>query len=336
MEMFDTILSTRADPLSVLTTTASVVQHARDVKIDHRRIEKTADELAARPFEIPAWNFEYHFFDGTAKTLTYLLLLDALNFSFWGEPKWSITFRGKSLAKLDGYWALAAALKRAILDGIPLTDADFLAQISPTQLADILRGSGKAREIPLFIERWRNARQVGVVLRERFGGDAARLVESAQRDAPRLARLVVDNFASFDDVTIYDGRAVRFFKRAQIFVADVWGSFGGKGWGEFTNLDALTAFADYKLPQILRAWEILKYSASLARKVDRKVELRKDSPEETEIRAAMLWAVEFLREALSARGRKLSSVQMDWFLWQASQARVEGMRPYYRVRTIYY
>ena len=36
-------------------------------------------------------------------------------------------------------------------------------------------------------------------------------------------------FASFQDHAVYKGRQVFFYKRAQIFVADVWGAFGGKG-----------------------------------------------------------------------------------------------------------
>ena len=37
------------------------------------------------------------------------LINDALNFSFWGEPRWRVHFEGQVL---DGYWALAACLRR--------------------------------------------------------------------------------------------------------------------------------------------------------------------------------------------------------------------------------
>lgn len=42
------------------------------------------------------------------------------------------------------------------------------------------------------------------------------------------------------------GRKVWFLKRAQIFAADVWDRFGGKGHGEFTDIGELTMFADYR------------------------------------------------------------------------------------------
>lgn len=323
------ILSSHPDPLGVLKTTAYVVQHARDVRIELNAIERAADTLVEQRIAPPAWNYDLHFHDGSQRTVNYLFLLDALNFSFWGKPKWSIVFHRR---KLDGYWALAAALKRAAQKDSSLLDADFMARLAPQELTRILRGN---TTIPLFIERWRNVRELGIVLKNLWAGQAARLVECAERDAGRLAQMIAENFSSFNDITAYAGREVRFFKRAQILVADVWGAFGGKDWGEFENIDALTAFADYKLPQILRAWKILKYSPTLARKVDAQIELPANSPAEIEIRAATLWVVEFLRAALAKRGRSLWSIQVDWILWEASQSR-EGMKPYHRVRTIFY
>ncbi len=361
MNFFDRILSTRPDPLDILKTTAPVVQSARAVRIDYARGERVADELAQKHVNPPAWNYDYHFFDGTARTVNYLFLLDTLNFCFWGTPRWTIEYHGK---RLDGYWALSASLKRAADENPRVLDTEFLAQISPDELARILRGK---HAIPLLAERWRHARELGAVLRERWNGDAARMVQAAQGDAPRLARMAAESFASFNDVAVYEIRdgerqrhgdtvnaaasprprvpaSVYFYKRAQILAADLWGAFGGKAWGAFHNIHELTAFADYKLPQILRAWGILKYAPALARTVDGKVELPAGSAPEVEIRAATLWAVEFLRDALATRGHTMMSVEIDWILWEASQrkfeglvlSQVEGMKPYHRVRTVYY
>jgi hypothetical protein len=36
---------------------------------------------------------------------------------------------------------------------------------------------------------------------------------------------------------------VRFLKRAQIFVADLWAAFDGEGYGEFNDIDKITMFA---------------------------------------------------------------------------------------------
>ena len=301
--LFDHILTTRPDPLDVLKTTAYVVEHARVVKINQDAVARAADALAEKRVEPPAWNYEWHYHDGTERTVNYLFLLDALNFCFWGRPRWKIEYpisviASRQAAKqspesvgiasaqktrlamtqhLDGYWALAASLKRAIEKNPEFAEAEFLARITPQELADVFAGVGT---IPLFTERWRNARELGTTLKNLWNSQAAHLVECAERDAARLAQMVADNFASFNDIAVYDHREVRLFKRAQIVVTDVWGAFNRKGWGEFENMDALTAFADYKLPQILRAWGILKYAPTLARKVDAQIELAAGSPEE--------------------------------------------------------
>lgn len=300
------------------------------VSIIQSRLRSVARVLSLREITAPAWNTEYHYYDGTERTLSYLFLLDALNFSFWGTPRWSISYRG---AALDGYWALAASLKRAMEEGVPLWDAEYLASISPVELATVLRGEG---EIPMFVERWRNTRELGRVLSARFRGSPALVVEEAAGSAPRLALTVAESFSSFQDTTIYESAAVNFFKRAQIVVADIYGAFGGRGWGSFNNLSELTAFADYKLPQILRTWGILKYDAQLAKRVDSRKPLAKDSPEEIEIRAATLWGVELLREALAEAGRILTSTQVDWFLWTSSHHLGPRTKPYHLTRTVYY
>ena len=230
-------------------------------------IKRAADTLAKKGVQPPAWDYERHYFDGTPRSVNYLFLLDTLNFCFWNKPRWQVVYKGE---RLDGYWALASSLKRALETRPETAEADFLARITPRELGEILHVAGT---IPLFAERWRNVRELGTVLKNLWEGEGARLVECAEHDAPRLAQMVAENLASFNDMAVYDNQEVRFFKRAQILVTDLWGAFGGKDWGQFENIDALTAFADYKLPQLLRAWGILRYAPALARKVDAQIEL---------------------------------------------------------------
>ena len=57
------------------------------------------------------------------------------------------------------------------------------------------------------------------------------------------------------------------YKRAQIFVADVWGAFGNAGLGAFSDIGRLTTFADYRVPVVLRQLGVLRYADNLARQV---------------------------------------------------------------------
>lgn len=364
----DQVMSNRGqrvdvDMLGVLESTRPIVEVSQLAQINQDGLAVVADKLRAFKQQEASpdgqgkqegtadaftWYPQYHFFDGTERTANWLLLLDALNFCFWaekGQARWQVEYRGETL---DGYWAEAAALTRAVEEGYPLWDARYLSDLSREDLAHILRGSaakdGEEEEggqepvtIPLFEERLANAREVGRVLLERYNGQFANAIKEAGGSAVRLVLLLAEHFPSFRDIASYRLHEVRFLKRAQICVADVHGAFGGKRWGTFHDLDRLTVFADYKLPQILRHFGVLEYHPSLAKRVDAMELLATGSEEEIEIRAATIWACELLRQAMDKQeGREaISAAEIDARLWLLSQ-NITDMRPYHRVRTIYY
>lgn len=313
------------DPLGIRAGTAWVMERA-----EHVRIEPDAvDELAQRwtGIEAPGWYEKYHFFDGTHRSANWLLALDAVNFSFWAEEpadRWEIEYEGE---RLDGYWALAASMKRAIEDGTKVWDAAVLADLTQGDLYRIFRGKGL---IPLITDRMNNLREAGRALLQHYGGQFVHAIDAVDGRADRLVLLLAHDFPSYNDVARYKGRQVPLYKRAQLLVSDLWGAFGAKGHGEFTNMEVLTAFADYKLPQILREFGVLSYSASLAEALDARRVLPAGSPHEIEIRAATIQASELLAERLG-----MMAFQVDWLLWNQAQA-LKMQHPYHLTRTIYY
>ena len=333
---FEGLGASGSDPLGVLTGAGEVVRTASLVAIDSRAVTRLSNEWTREPWPEQAGLDALHFTDGTERTANWVLALDALNFCFWampGEPRWRVEWRGQTL---DGYAALAAALTRAVEEGRPLWDASYLADMTSGTLADILRPVAGAPPIPLFDARLANVREVGGVLLERYDGQFARACEQAGGSAVALARLLSREFSSFDDVAEWQGRTVPFLKRAQICVADLHAAFEGTRWGAFHDLDKLTAFADYKLPQLLRAAGVLEYAPPLASAVDHCVLIPPGSREEVEIRAATIWAVELLRRGLRERGIERTASAIDYRLWDASQRLGAEVRPYHRTRTIYY
>jgi hypothetical protein len=259
-----------------------------------------------------------------------VLVLDALNFSFWGEPRWVVSYRDQHY---NGYWALAAALKRSLDDGLPLTNARYLAGIDEQTLGAILAGE---HTIPLLSQRVENLRQCGRLLLERYDGRFSQLIHQAGGSAVSLVQTVVDELSSFNDIADYGGREVRFYKRAQILAADLTGAFHGSGLGHFADLDRLTAFADYKVPQVLQHLGILVYDDELADLLRRRIEIPAGTPLEVEIRAATIWGVEALRRAMLHQGRLVAPSQLDWMLWARGQDLPGDVLPYHRTRTIFY
>ncbi|HZC06439.1 MAG TPA: queuosine salvage family protein [Ktedonobacterales bacterium] len=327
----------RVDRLGALTATARVMRAARLVSLDLAAIATLAERWATAPWPAASATLEaLHVPGAPERAPNWTLLLDALNFCFWGEPgkpRWRVTWHG---ASHDGYDALAAALSRAVEVGLPVWDAEWLANLEAETLERILRPDAGCPMIPLFAERLTNAREVGRVLRGRYEGQFANVVEDAEYDAVTLALTLEREFSSFADVAEWEGQPVPFLKRAQICVADLRAITGGVGASDIHGIERLTAFADYKLPQLLRRFGAITYAPELAAQVDSYTLIPAGSPAEVEIRSATLWAVELLRRELARRGVSRTASEIDYRLWSESQTRAPDERPYHRTRTIYY
>lgn len=278
--------------------------------------------LNAAPF-----NFS-HFSD--EDKLHFLFVFNALSFSYWGEPKWTVEHKDK---KHDGAWGMILALGRGIEEGATLTNFEFCYKISKEEFAHILRGN---TEIPLLEERWKILREIGLNMTAKFGGKAKNLIAEANGNSQKLLELIVQNFPSFLDTATYKEKEVYFYKRAQLLVADIFQIFNGKNFGALENTDQITACADYKLPLILRNLGILEYAPALAEKIGNKIEIQKDSAEETEIRASTIWAVEFIKEEVKRRSPQIMSFQINDDLWLATQGAHKIRNPYHRTRTTAY
>lgn len=324
------------DRLGVLSSTAPVVRAGHHVTVDGAALTALAARWAAAPWPEHTGLDALHFQDGTWRTANWVLLLDALNFCFWGEPggpRWHVAWRGQVYG---GYHALAAALSRAVEDGHPLWEASHLATLDAATLGEILRPADGDPPIPLFAERLANAQQVGRVLLAHYSGRFEEVVAAAGADAVALALLLARDFPSFSDVAMWRGERVIFLKRAQICSADLATAFQGAGIGALAHRDELTAFADYKLPQLLRTHGALIYADALAARVDAMLPIAAGSEEEVEIRAATVWAVEVLRRRLAEHGIARDASVIDYRLWLESQHSMAATRPYHRTRTIYY
>lgn len=319
--------------IGVLETCRDVVRESQHVSIDEEALTRFCRHLIDQDVGIPPWDWRHHFLGGEEETVAYLLVLDTLNFCFWpaaGERRWEIRYGGE---RLSGYVGLAACLKKALEAGIPITRAEYLARLSMEEFRQVLGGEG---ELQLMGKRLEALHELGEVLCRDYQGRASLLVASADNSAVHLAGILAERLSSFRDVAEYGGRKVHFYKRAQIFAADLHGAFGGKAWGAFSDMDAITAFADYKLPQVLRHLGIFRYSPSLAQKVDDQVLLEAGSPEEVEIRANTIVAVEKIRQELRRLGREQRAFEIDWLLWNLGQDELYRAKPYHRTVTIFY
>ena len=137
--------------------------------------------------------------------------------------------------------------------------------------------------------------------------------------AEGLARLPM-----WRDVSAYDGFEVPFYKRAQIAAADCL--------PDAPDLHALTIFADNLVPHVLRIDGVLEFDSALVARIDREELIEHDAPEEVEIRACAVHAVELL---VAAHG-DTTATAVDNVLWHRGGGTRYKAQPRHRARTTAY
>lgn len=331
------------DPFGIRAATEIVMQETRDVAIDLDAIERVARQIVEEWGEAPAWDDTLHFQGTPEETAGWIVVLDAINFCFWAQgddpdDRWRVTWRGTTH---NGYDALAAALHRAVVDdGCPVWEAGWLRELSLETVGHMLRGDDDCPPIPLLHERMICLRDLGNP-RGRPDGQPADIARDAKGSAERVAALAIERYLMFEDVAAWqrgDGRKIQvpLYKRAQILAADLSGALAGTGLAITTHLDRLTAFADYKVPQVLRQLGILRYAPDLAGHIRRLERIPVNSPKEVAIRAATVQACELLVPAILRLGRDTTASELDWRLWNLGQSLPDDAEPYHRTVTTSY
>jgi len=309
---------------------ATVAEGARFVRINHDVVERYAVSLPLERAVAPTLDRATHYVGDEAGTLAYFVTLDAINFGSGFFPH---------LAKrpgMSGYFTVASSLEDEFERGGAMS-AERLAGMTAGECAAIFgqrTDNGAAMELMgLFAQALGD---LGRLLLAKYGGRFEGLVESAGGSAERLVGVLAE-MAFFRDVSRYDGREVPFFKRAQLTAADLSLALGAKWLGAFGDLDRLTIFADNLVPHVLRIDGVLAYEPDLAARIDREELITPGSAEEVEIRAAAVHAVELMRAALVRRGQNVTSMGLDYVLWNRGQERhYKTVKPRHRARTVYY
>lgn len=312
----------------ILTSTKYVVDNSHFVKINKNKIDELSKNMPIvndehwikyAPFDISKLNEE--------KIANYLLVMHSVGFSFWGNLKWTINCNDENY---DGSFGLMAALDKAMKNGYPILDYNYLCDISEQDFDKILEGNVR---IPLFYERLEFLRGTAKVIKDKFDGNFLNVINDVNSDE-NLLNIIVNNFTCFKDKSPYKGENVFFYKKAQLIVSDIFRLIS-KDIHKINDISKLTACADYKIPQVLRALKILEYSDELSTKVDNKIQVEKDSEMEVEIRANTIWAIEKIKNNVMNRFKDITSIQINDGLWVQSQKN-SNIKPYHLTRTTAY
>uniref|UniRef100_A0AC35U3W6 Queuosine salvage protein n=1 Tax=Rhabditophanes sp. KR3021 TaxID=114890 RepID=A0AC35U3W6_9BILA len=296
-------------------------------------------------------NHPLHPRNGDEEAINFVFFMDVINFSFWtdAERQYTTTLDGQTYT---AYFAAAAAVNRALRNNIPITSAQFMANITVDQMKDLFR-SDSYGTIPLVSERVDVLNEAGKVLLEKFNGSFYNVLKQCNKSAVALLELIVTNFKSFKDYSVYEQQVVALLKRAQILVADCYGCLKGKNEiGNFADIGELTMFADYRVPQVLYFFGALEHDEEVMVRLQNDYEFMNNEPMEVCLRACSIHAVELIitsvikklrkakrRKEVIRDQRRVTAMDVDIFLWlyrREHAAEIEATVKPHRVRCIYY
>ena len=241
--------------------------------------------------------------------------------------------------------------------------------------------------LPNIEQRCHLLRELGEGLIKYHNSSAVHMISKANKSADALVGIILETFPGFRDfvdVGDYSNNSskedwgtvkksqgiIHFYKRAQIATADIWAALGRYQGTvteqnshanidvcKFNDINLLTTFPDYRVPQILRHAGVLQYTPSLAEIVDKKSELDKGCIGEISIRAGTVVAVEKIVQAVKVKilisdgtsglrsrddleklADNVSAVTIDWYLWQKGERldRLSLLGHHHRVNTTFY
>jgi hypothetical protein len=277
-------------PDEVRATCAWVAERARWVRVEGGAIEEYAAGLPRPESGIEPAPFA----DDRETAAAFAICMNAINF---GSGWWPTIRKRRGHS---GYGTMAAG----VTDRFAATGAWRVDELLAMDAGAIAEAVDQDPEHPLMSQFAIALRNVGEHIERGHDGRFLGPAEAAD-SIPALA----ETFAAWDafaDISRYEGREVPFFKRAQLAAADL----NRAGVADLPGLDRLTAFADNLVPHVLRVDGVLRLDPGLSARIEAEELLEHGSPEEVELRAGAVHAVELL-----AAASRLTPAEIDGALW---------------------
>ena len=299
-----------------------VANNSKSVKINETNLEKFIGKI--KKVETEHWLAfsPYNLLDLPTETIiNFLLVYEAIDFSFWGNPKWTIdTDNGKE----DG----SIALLYAILKYVKERNTTDFSNITKDEFREILKGNV---EIPLFEERYHIIRDVSKIVNENMNGNFYEFIKGITIDM-ELFNIIIKYFPNFKDERKYREKTIYFYKLAQLLTSDI---LHIRELKENIKVDYshLVGCSDYKIPQVMRGLGILEYSDKLSNIIDNKKEIEVNSEYEIEIRANMLVAIDLIKKKLE---NKVCAIDINDYIWSQGRNKTIELKPYHLTRNTNY
>lgn len=312
----------REDILDNIVDTCNYVSNdSKHVKIDLNRLFDFAKNINGLQMQNWLYSSPFGLLENDTKLIIdFLLYFEAIDFSFWGTPKWTIKTDD---GELDGSIALMYVMLKYVK-----TFGTNLSTLTLEEFKNILAGNS---EIPLLEERFHIIKNVNKVVNQKMNGSFYEYTKNINNDKD-LFQIIIKFFPNFKDERIYKGKKIYFYKLAQLLTSDV---LHVKSFKNKVSVDCshLVGCADYKIPQVLRGLGILKYDEELSNLVDNKIEILENSEFEVEIRANMINVISIIDKMLD---NKYDSIDINDYIFMQKRNKKLTNKPYHLTRTINY
>lgn len=304
----------RAKENDALQRALKIKPKLRHVTIHLSRVSEVVRILHEESFqlEVPKWNHPpYLLTQVPSEMADYLLVLNSVNYAFFDTQMKEAWKQGP-----DSGSTLAASRLSAHWNSI--TETGFLPHLSSNFLLNTLFSGEK--KIVLLKERGLALREAGEFL-DKSGGLLSWISSQETRNAYELAMLLEKELPSWRDP---------YHKRSQLLFGMLVGWFQGRADLPFdaASVDQLTVFADYRVPQTLRAVGILEIDPRWSSLIDSGAPLRRGSRIETELRAASILAGDELIRELNLQGSwgRVTALEVDFLLWSLGRKLQKGIK----------
>ena len=310
----------------VLETSKFVVDNAKHIKINYDKSTELIDELLKFDNIHYLTKVPYGVYDMNVRDIiNFLLIYDSIDFSFWGNPKWTIDADGK---ELDGAIALLHCIFNLFKNRDSIEVYKQLENMTLEEFKDILKGN---IDIPLLKERYKIVTDIVKTVNTKMNGNFYDTIKNMNTDQ-EVFKTIISNFSSFEDTRTYDGKTIYFYKLAQLLTSDILHVIEIKEQRN-VNYSNLVGCADYKIPQVMQGFGILEYDTELSSILETKTQIKENSEYEVEIRASMIVVVNYIYEQIN---KSIDRIDINDFIWSKGQDKTKKYKPYHLTRTTSY
>jgi hypothetical protein len=304
----------------VLESVGYAVESSRDVRTSHEKIIEVASWMAYEELPLPQFTLPFGVGqENTDEAIDFVMVADSIDTAFTDfvrHERFHVQYAGRHWSDSEAEFA---CIQRALDQGVPFLDGHYLARITRAELAKVFEGD---MELPMLDEKLEVLHQVGEVLAANYHGRFHKFVNSC---SPRLydqgnglIDRLVKEFPRFNDVSMLDGREIKFYKLAQLGVWMLYAMLHAAGKFSLEDPQKMTALADYIVPVALRLHGITRYSEKLEEAINSHQLIPRDSRWEIEIRAHCVYATALLTEEINKRrpaDRQVITPQIDARFW---------------------